>query len=126
MTIAPRHASLLSIILLLTGLFVATFGVTVAAGEPEPLWIDVRTAEELASGYVVEAEHIPHDEIAEHIGEVATDKDQPIHLFCRTGRRAQAALETLRDMGYTNLHNEGSFADVVAARPDLETDCTAC
>lgn len=115
-----------SLILLLTGLLAGLVGLQANADGDAALWIDVRTAEELTQGRLVGVVHIPHDEISERISEVSTDKDQPIHLFCRSGNRAQIALQTLKEMGYTNLHNEGSFEDAAAARPDLETECSAC
>lgn len=115
-----------SLIVLLATLLAGGFGLHASAADKEPVWIDVRTAEELAHGYLEGTHHIPHDEIAGRISEVTTDKEQPIHLFCRSGKRSQIALEALRDMGYKNLHNEGSFEDAVAARPDLETECPAC
>lgn len=96
------------------------------ATENNAVWIDVRTAEERADGYLVGISHIPHDQMADRIGEVTTDKDQPIHLFCRSGNRAGIAINTLQAMGYTNLHNEGSFEDAAAARPDLAVKCPAC
>lgn len=107
-------------------LWTALFSLHGHALEAEAVWIDVRTAEERAEGYLVGVSHIPHDQMANRISEVTTDKNQPIHLFCRSGNRAGIAIETLKGMGYTNLHNEGSFEDAVAARPDLAVKCPAC
>ena len=33
----------------------------------DPVWIDVRTAEEYSSGHVAEASNIPHDQISQKI-----------------------------------------------------------
>ena len=110
----------------LNGLASETRMTEVPADEHQPVWIDVRTAEERTEGYLVGVAHIPHDQIGDRIGEVAPDRDQPIHLFCRSGNRSGIAINTLRAMGYTNLHNEGSFEDAVAARPDLTVKCPAC
>lgn len=107
-------------------IWTALFSLHTHAADDQAIWIDVRTAEERADGYLVGVSHIPHDQMADRIGEVTTDKDQPIHLFCRSGNRAGIAIETLQKLGYTNLHNEGSFEDAAAARPELTVKCPAC
>lgn len=74
--------------------------------------IDVRTKEEFDAGHLKSAIHIPYDEIAERIGEVTTDLEQPIMVYCRIGRRSGIAQETLRGMGYTNVVNGGAYEDL--------------
>ncbi len=75
-------------------------------------WIDVRTTEEFNSGHVKDAAHIPYEEIGQRIGEVTSDKDATIHLYCRTGRRSGMAQDTLKAMGFTHTINEGGYEDV--------------
>jgi phage shock protein E len=41
-------------------------------------------------------------------------KDAVIYLYCRTGRRAGIALETLAADGYTEVVNLGSFETALA------------
>ena len=50
--------------------------------------IDVRSADEFASGHLRGAVNIPHDRITDEIGSVAADKSTRIILYCRSGRRA--------------------------------------
>ena len=45
------------------------------------------------------------------VAAVAPDKSARIILYCRSGRRANTALETLRAMGYTNVSNYGGLED---------------
>lgn len=71
------------------------------------IWVDVRTAEEFGAGHVAGAVNIPYEEIAERIGEVTTDKDATIYLYCRSGRRSGIALEALHEAGYNNAVNIG-------------------
>lgn len=78
--------------------------------------IDVRTQEEWDSGHIEGAVHIPYEQIAAHIAEVATDKAAHIGLYCRSGGRAGLAAATLKDKGYTNVENLGGIA---AARKTL-------
>jgi len=81
----------------------------------EAFWIDVRSAEEYASGHVDAAVNIPYTEIAERIGEVTEDKDALIYVYCRSGRRSGIALETLQEAGYANVVNLGGLEDAQAA-----------
>ena len=73
--------------------------------------LDVRSAEEYASGYLQGALNIPHDQIGAEIAAVAPDKSARIILYCRSGRRANTALETMRAMGYVNVSNYGGLED---------------
>lgn len=72
-------------------------------------WIDVRTAEEFGAGHVAGAANIPYEEIVERIGEVTSDKEATIYLYCRSGRRSGIALEALQEAGYRNAVNIGGL-----------------
>lgn len=78
------------------------------------IWIDVRSAEEFAKGHFEEAVHVPHDQIEKRIAELVPSKDAPINLYCKSGRRAGIALETLKGLGYTNVTNHGGYKDLLA------------
>lgn len=84
---------------------------TVAA--EDVLWIDVRTAQEFSDGHVTQAVNIPYDEIADHINTVAPDKDAPIYVYCRSGRRSGIAKDTLDGLGYTQVVNIGGLDDAL-------------
>jgi phage shock protein E len=75
----------------------------------DPIWIDVRTADEYSRGHVSEALNIPYTEIAESISAVTADRDASIYVYCRSGRRSGIAKETLEGMGYTQVVNVGGF-----------------
>lgn len=75
----------------------------------DPIWIDVRTTDEYASGHVSEAVNIPYTEIAEGISALTGDKDASIYVYCRSGRRSGIAKETLEGLGYTQVVNIGGF-----------------
>ena len=77
------------------------------------VWIDVRSAEEFNTGHLQGAVNIPHDKIIEGVKALGSDKDAPINLYCRSGRRAEAALTELKNAGYTNVTNHGGYEDLV-------------
>ncbi|QOR11973.1 rhodanese-like domain-containing protein [Haemophilus parainfluenzae] len=77
------------------------------------IWIDVRSAEEFNAGHLQDAVNIPHDKIVEGVKAIGSDKDAPINLYCRSGRRAEAALTELKNAGYTNVTNHGGYEDLV-------------
>lgn len=79
------------------------------------IWIDVRSAEEFRQGHLNGAVNITHTEIAERISQIAPDKNQPINLYCRSGRRAETALTELKKLGYGNVTNHGGYNDLIKA-----------
>ena len=77
------------------------------------VWIDVRSAQEFAQGHLENAVNIPYDELTDNIATLVTDKDHPIHLYCRSGSRANIALQTLKKLGYRNVINHGGYEDLL-------------
>ena len=73
--------------------------------------LDVRSPEEYASGHLQGAWNIPHDQIEAEIAVAVPDKSAQIILYCRSGRRANTALEAMRAMGYENVTNFGGLED---------------
>lgn len=71
----------------------------------ETVWIDVRTAQEYDEAHLSAAVNIPYESIAQQIAEYAPDTDTEIVLYCRSGRRAETARESLQQLGYDNVIN---------------------
>jgi len=88
-----------------------TFSIPVMA--EDAVWIDVRTPQEFSEGHVEQAINIPHDEIGAMIGSVTTNKDEPIYVYCRSGRRSEIAKVTLNELGYTHVVNVGGLEDAL-------------
>jgi phage shock protein E len=84
-------------------------GFALSAGAASPVVIDVRTPQEYSGGHVEGALNLPHDTIAEHIAAAVPDKDTPVILYCHSGRRAEIALKTLKDLGYSQVENYGGY-----------------
>ena len=83
----------------------------------DSLLIDVRSAEEFAEGALPGAIRIGHEDIAAQIASVAPDKDRPLVLYCRSGRRSAIAQQSLEEMGYSQVINAGAYDEL---RPLLE------
>lgn len=71
--------------------------------------VDVRTPEEYRAGHKEGALNIPVDEVEQLASQLLPDKNAVILLYCRTGKRADKAMETLRKMGYSHLENLHRF-----------------
>lgn len=78
----------------------------------EGVWIDVRSAEEFAQGHLSGAFNITHKELAEKIAKISPNKDAPINLYCRSGSRAESALQALKKLGYRNVTNHGGYEEL--------------
>lgn len=78
--------------------------------------LDVRTADEFASGHVAGAVNIPVAELGHRMGEVAalvkTDKSAPLVVYCASGRRSTQAQQELSAAGYSRVVNGGAFDDL--------------
>jgi rhodanese-related sulfurtransferase len=76
--------------------------------------LDVRTPEEYAAGHVPGAVNIPYDQVGTRLSEIP--KTDEVVLYCRSGRRAALAAETLSAAGYTKLaHLAGDMQGWTAA-----------
>ena len=69
------------------------------------LVLDVREADEFASGHLPKARHIPLKELESRVAELAKFKDKPVIVTCRTGARSGSACNVLKKAGFTNVHN---------------------
>jgi phage shock protein E len=69
--------------------------------------LDVRTAQEFASGAIPGARNIPVEALAQRLHEVPTDR--PVIVYCRSGRRSQTATQILAQAGFTQLYDLGGI-----------------
>ena len=79
--------------------------------EKNAVLLDVRTPEEHKSGYLQGAVLLPLAELESKITKKIPAKNTPIYIYCRSGRRAGTAVEKLKAMGYTALHNIGGMQE---------------
>ena len=71
--------------------------------------LDVRRIEEFNAGHIDGAVLVPHDTIAEKIGAVVPNKNTPVYVYCRSGRRSAIAVEAMEKLGYTDLTDLGGM-----------------
>lgn len=69
------------------------------------LLLDVREADEYAAVHAPGSTLIPLGQLAQRMLELGSDKNRPILLICRSGRRSAAALKILEQAGYSALQN---------------------
>lgn len=86
-------------------------GINAVAASNEVI-IDVRTPEEYSEAHYPNAINIEYQNIRSEISKLVPNKDTPIVLYCRTGRRAEIALKNLLNEGYANVINAGSLSDM--------------
>jgi phage shock protein E len=82
------------------------------ASESGVVYVDVRTRGEFAAGHVEGAINIPHTELGQRWRELEEHRDDPIVLYCRTGRRSGIAYDILEERGFTSLENGGGLTDM--------------
>ena len=72
-------------------------------GADAPLIIDVREADEVATGKLSGAKHIPRGFLELKIEGLARDREREIVVYCQGGVRSAFAARSLQEMGYSNV-----------------------
>ena len=81
------------------------------------LVVDVRGANECASGMLDGAINIPHTEVEARLAEFGDDKARAIVVYCASGKRSGMARDVLVGAGFTNVINGGGYNDMLGAKP---------
>lgn len=77
---------------------------------PEYILLDVREEEEYITGHAVNSTLLPVDDIdGLSAGMLLPDKDVPVLIYCRTGRRSDEAAHKLEALGYKTLYDIGGL-----------------
>jgi rhodanese-related sulfurtransferase len=69
------------------------------------LLIDVREQDEYRGGHLPGAVGCGRGILEYHIAEIEPDPEKEIVLYCRGGMRSALAADSLRQMGYRNVHS---------------------
>lgn len=88
--------------------------------------LDVRTAEEFATGNIDGFVNIPVDELRERAGEL--DKDKPVYVICQSGLRSYIAARILAGRGFEVYNFAGGYRFYAAVVRDklFAERSTAC
>lgn len=83
------------------------------------LLLDVREPDEFAEIHAKGAQLIPLGQLESRLNELGPQKDRPIAVICRSGRRSAIAAEILRRAGYNQVSNVsgGTLAWIKAGLP---------
>lgn len=72
--------------------------------------VDVRTPQEYAEGHVQGSVNIPLDQVANQLEKFKNHDN--IIVFCRSGNRSGQALQILKENGFSNVVNGGTWENV--------------
>jgi rhodanese-related sulfurtransferase len=78
---------------------------TELAGDSAPAMIDVRTAEEVATGYIENSVHSPINDLLADMTKLPADKAAQLVLLCQSGHRGALGLMALRMLGWSEVSN---------------------
>lgn len=72
---------------------------------PKPQILDVRTPEEFAGGHIDNATNIDWqgENFVKSIEKL--DKNKPVYVYCRSGKRSLKASEKLEELGFKKIYN---------------------
>jgi NADPH-dependent 2,4-dienoyl-CoA reductase/sulfur reductase-like enzyme/rhodanese-related sulfurtransferase len=85
--------------------------------------LDVRSAEEFATGHLPGAWNIPHTELRARLNEVPPSA--AVRIYCASGFRSYLALRVLRQSGWEDVASlSGGLATLLAERPTLALSLT--
>jgi len=71
--------------------------------------IDVRTRGEYAGGHAQNSKNIPLDELSKALPKL--DKEKDIIVVCASGMRSGQAVSMMKQNGFTNCYNGGSWVN---------------
>jgi len=81
----------------------STLEVTQMLNRGKTVVVDVRTAEEFATGHLRDAKNIPLADFATRIGELDKSKGKSVVVICQTGARADKAMKMLQAAGFEDV-----------------------
>ena len=83
--------------------------------------LDVRTAKEFEEGHLEHSVNIDvlEDDFSEKVK--GLDKEQPVYLYCRSGKRSAAAAKKMKDLGFKEIYDmDGGYLNWESQRFETE------
>lgn len=74
--------------------------------------IDCRTAGEAAGGMISGAVNVDWLAGEMHQASSSWDKNEPVYCYCRSGARSGAAVQFLKQQGFTRVYNLGGYSNL--------------
>ncbi len=90
--------------------------VSITALPKDALVVDVRTSMEFNRSHFEGAKNIPLSDIEGRLLEFG-QKDRPVVVYCRSGRRSGIAKSILESAGFKQVLNGGSLSQVQGSAP---------
>lgn len=84
---------------------------TLLINREDAIVVDVREADEFATGHLPDARNIPGSKLAERISEIEKYKDKPVIVCCATGMRSNKACAELKKNGFSRINNLAGGVD---------------
>lgn len=75
------------------------------------LVLDIRDQKEFDSGHLSSAINIPYSKLASRLDELATHKERPIILVCKSGQTVGVAGKMLREKGFNAMRLSGGMME---------------
>ncbi len=66
--------------------------------------IDLRPDGEFRNGHIVNAVHVPFDQVESRLGRLGKYRQRPVIAACRTGQQSASAARRLRSEGFERVH----------------------
>ncbi len=109
-----NHWTLAAAFVVVLGILVASF-VTGAGGvtpqnavalmnRDRALAVDLRTADEYASGHIIDAVHLPPDALVAASVRLKAHAGRPLLVYCANGTQTGRAVRQLKAQGLTEVH----------------------
>ena len=67
--------------------------------------VDVREDNEVSTGMISGAKHIPLASLSQQLSQLNKSKDKPILIYCRSGNRSGTACQKLSQEGFSDVYN---------------------
>ena len=67
--------------------------------------VDVRTRAEFESGHVIDARHLPQEQVAQAAESLKKFREKILIACCESGMRSGAATRVLKNQGFTKVVN---------------------
>lgn len=65
--------------------------------------LDVRGGDEYQAGHIIDARHIPKNELASRADSLKKYKEKPVLVYCDNGFASAAAVRALKELGFTKV-----------------------